>query len=314
MYIYLDIAAGFQCEMCGSCCRNDWVVTVDAQSFSRNARLFAAAGREQEFAKAFIRICAESSPGEYAYIAKQPAGGCWFLQPDQLCRLHREAGHAHLDSVCRTFPRYPLDTARGLELTLSFSCPAVIRLVSRQQPLAIVRSEQAPLAVMPDSCVAQVYPQQYSDRHPLYYYFELEHHFIDILQCRLMPVQARVNLLFQTVEAIGRLDRQNSLHQDLNRLIYSNYVRMDKVDPAQPPDMADILTEHFLVNFVFKKPFYLCGLQPGARLVQHFCSRINAARSGIIDPAVNWQKTKECIMELEFQYGHNRKALYAGNQ
>lgn len=309
MYIYLDIAAGFRCEMCGTCCRNDWMVTVDEESFARNARLFASTGREQEFARAFIRISGGGSPGEYAYIAKRPEGGCWFLQTDQLCRLHREAGHEHLDSVCRTFPRYPLDTARGAELTLSFSCPAVIRLVSRQQPLAVVRSEQAPLAAMPDSCVAQVYPRQHSDRHPLYYYFELEQHFIDILQCRGMTIGERAEFLLKTAAAIDCLDKRDSLGQDLNRLIYGNYEQLEQAAGLVQPDMADLLTEHFLVNFVFQKPFYLYGLRQGAGLVRHFCSRIDAARTGITDPAARLQQTKNSIMALELQYGHNRKEL-----
>ncbi len=60
MYIYLDLfkeypEEAFTCEMCGACCRNDWLVTLDEASYQRNAQWFMAAGQSEEFQNAFVR-------------------------------------------------------------------------------------------------------------------------------------------------------------------------------------------------------------------------------------------------------------------
>ena len=56
MYIYPDIVAGFSCEMCGTCCRNDWLVTLDKTSYQRNQKLFASKGKMDEFRQAFVLL------------------------------------------------------------------------------------------------------------------------------------------------------------------------------------------------------------------------------------------------------------------
>lgn len=313
MYIYIDIVEGFSCEMCGTCCRNDWLVTVDEQHYRRNAELFMATGRSEEFPNAFIPLQGNSL-AEYAYIAKQASGGCWFLDASNLCRLHREAGHDHLDPVCQTFPRYPMSTARGIELTLSFSCPAVIRLASRTAPLAMIRSERQPLALAPNNYVVEVYPHQQPAYSPLRYYFELEHHFIDIMQCRSITTGERLALIEKTVRAFGCLQQDDSFSQKLNRIFYTNYDYLDaKAADGQPGfhQIPDILIENFFVNFIFKKPFYIYGLECTAKLLGSIWQHIEKARRHDADPQEDIKRTQSVIMDIEFQYSHNRRALLA---
>ncbi|MBP2664037.1 MAG: hypothetical protein H6Q71_1985 [Firmicutes bacterium] len=161
---------------------------MDETSYRRNEALFTSTGRKAEFDQAFIRLKEAAGYGEYAYIAKQDRGGCWFLDTNNRCRLHKEAGHSHLDAVCQTYPRYPMSTSRGIELTLSFSCPAVLKLADREEPLAIIKADQQPMAFPENNYAVEIYPQQQSPWEPLHYYFELETHFIDILQCRSLVV------------------------------------------------------------------------------------------------------------------------------
>ncbi|HML88327.1 MAG TPA: flagellin lysine-N-methylase [Methylomusa anaerophila] len=318
MYIYTDLCEHFACGMCGSCCRNDWLITVDEESYRRNALLFGKTGREEEFGKAFVPILNPNANcvGEYAYIAKQANGSCWFLNGDNRCRLQVEAGHGHLDAVCQTYPRYPINTTRGVELTLSFSCPTVLKLAMRPQPLAIVRSEHAPLVFSLDSCVAAVYPRQQPPSDPLRYYFELEHHFIDILQCRGLTIEERLGLIETTVSGLLKIGRSDGINQGLDMIIHNNYTIMDSKSEAAgqwcacPTDMlTDILVEHFFVNFIFKKPFYLYGLERTAKLLRHMWGRFQARGKKESDRLGDMERICSVITAIEFEYGHNRKAL-----
>lgn len=321
-YIYLDpeLYNRFSCEMCGTCCRNEWLVTVSKDSYYRNEQLFKSTGRADEFAQAFIQLSG-SRPDEYAYIAKQGfAEGCWFLDSTNCCRLHREAGHQHLDSVCQIYPRYPINTERGIELTLSFSCPAVLKLAAHKfEPLMITRSDRPPVAAGPglEAYTAQVFPSQQPRYSPLRYYFELEQHFIDILQSRSLTIEERLVFLQTVVEEVLHLAKFAEFDRQLQQLFCRNYQFLDEkaiqqqAEQLNEQDKAtpDILLEHFLVNLVFKKIGFLYGLENMVRLLQlawrYTISRSQAA-SGT---AAVMTCTEAAIVHLELQYSHNRKEL-----
>ncbi|MDR7865412.1 MAG: flagellin lysine-N-methylase [Sporomusaceae bacterium] len=309
MYIYLDFVPHFTCACCGTCCRNDWLVTVDEAGYKRNRDFFARTGREVEFQAAFTPLTGKRAAGEYAAIAKRLGGGCWFLREDNLCLLHREAGHEHLDGVCRLFPRYPMRTARGVEVTLSFSCPEVLRLAERTEPLNVVRAEEPPIPLEADGYTAEVFPGQQPLHSVLGYYFELEHHFIDIMQCRGLTVAARLDFLAATAASLASLPSSPSVGREVDRLIRGNYDRLDAAEAAGVAALApaDILLEHFFVNLIFKKVFYLHGLPGATRLLQALWHRLATAGAG--GETGRLDRVKAAVMAAELEYCHNRAAL-----
>jgi lysine-N-methylase len=303
MYIYLDIVPQFSCACCGTCCRNDWLVTVDEAGYRRNREFFARTGRAAEFAAAFRPLTGRRSAGEFAAIAKRPEGGCRFLQADNLCLLHREAGHGHLDGVCRLFPRYPVRTARGVEVTLSFSCPEVLRLAGRAAPLAVVRAEKAPTHLAEDGFTAEVFPGQQPLNSVLGFYFELEQHFIDIMQCRGLPVAGRLEFLAATAAALASLPPSLDTGRRIDRLVRENYDRLDAAEAGGKTfdGPADVLAEHFFVNLIFKKVFYVHGLAGAMRLLRALWRPL-AGAAGL-------EEVRAAVMAAEFGYCHNRAAL-----
>jgi lysine-N-methylase len=311
MYIFLDIVPQFNCACCGTCCRNDWLVTVDEAGYWRNREYFARTGRAGEFATAFRTLSEGRSAGEYAAIAKRPGGGCWFLREDNLCLLHREAGHEHLDAVCRLFPRYPMRTARGVEVTLSFSCPEVLRLASRQAPLAVVRAEEPPTRLEEDGFTAEVFPRQQPLHGVLGYYFELEHHFIDIMQCRGQSIAGRLDFLAAAAAALVSLPPSPDAGREVDRIIRGNYARMDAAEAGGDGELGpdDILLEHFFVNMIFKKVFYIHGLAGATRLLFAMWRRIATTAGDGAGGVARHERLKEAVMAAEFEYCHNREAL-----
>lgn len=310
VYFYTNLCEDFVCGMCGQCCRNDWQVTLNQENYERNREYFYKTGRKGEFQQVFIPIRGRKSPGEFAYVAKSPLGGCWFLNEQNLCRLQCEVGPTALDIVCQTFPRYPMNTARGVELTLSFSCTKVLETVGNLiDPLMVIRAEQPPFLLPKDNFVEEIHPEQYSRFRPLHYYFELERHIMDILQWRKAALEKRLTLLQKTVETVESFSGKDRLGEKLTKLIYHNYDRMDAaVDEGESVTKADILVEHFLVNFVFKKPFYNYGLIKTLAVIQSMWKELRMAwqeEPGIAD----FEKTKDVIMAIEFTYSHNRQAF-----
>ncbi len=307
MYIFLDIAKDFQCEMCGQCCKNDWLVTLDENSYQRNRRVFSERGETAEFNAAFLPLQGASCPGEYACIAKKESGGCWFLEGDNRCRLHREFGHEHLDSVCMTFPRYPISSARGVELTLTLNCPAVVKRLFRNEPLQVLRSSAAPFGFSDEAFVAHVHPEQMRRNDSLRHYFALEQHFIDLLQARGESLDARLQRLTDTVRRIAAGD---DIEERLKQVFAANYEALDLLPlPDTAPEFsAEVLQEHFLVNLVFQKIFYLYGLEKGLKLLLHFRCEMQAAKAAA--PESGELEAVRCsIMTLAFQHSHNRKLL-----
>ena len=297
--------------MCGPCCRHNWQVTVDGACFRRNEALFAAGGTLDEFSQAFVPLTVQEL-GEYAYIAKYQ-GACRFLTGDNRCHLQQMAGHDHLDTVCQTYPRYPVSTARGLEVTLSFSCPAVLKLVRRNRPIAFVRSDELPLPVNEEAAVAHVFPRQQGGTDFRGYYFEIEQHIIDILQWRARPLGGRLDFLAATLEKMSSLATGSTLADGLSRLLHDNYEVMakdndDAVQTAHDAVSPQVLVEHFLVNLVFKKVGYLHGFTAMLRLLRHILRQTEAGGQPS-DPEEAVARVGMTIMELELAYSHNRKSL-----
>jgi lysine-N-methylase len=311
MYLFTDIVQQFSCELCGRCCRNKWLVTIDNDTYRKTAKWFAARGKEAEFSEAFKVIRDTKCPGEYAYIAKKPNGECWFLH-DNFCRIHRYGGHDMLDSVCQTFPRYPVNTARGVEITLSLSCPAVLRAIDRIAPLTIIRSDNQPTALGANCYVAEVFPQQRAGSDPLRYYFELEHHFIDLMQCRGLSIAERLALIAKTASDLSELDKDSSLGEQLNFVFARNYSVLDSLDvkrEEQQEVTPAILIEHFFVNLIFKKIFFRYGLERAVILMKAIWNQLEPVLSGAGTAQGKLTQTRKLIIALETKYNHDREEL-----
>ena len=309
MFVYLDIVEGFSCQQCGACCRNNWLVTVDEAGYRRNRELFQATGREDEFLQAFVPLLEEADYGEYAKIAKRTGGGCWFLTPENLCRLQQIAGHEHLDAVCQWFPRYPMDTERGIELSLSFSCPAAVKLALREQPLRIVRSDESPIPRLPLDFVNHVYPSQQPEHSALRYYFEIEQHLIDLLQQRQLALAERLSMTRRFLMALERLADPEKMGSEINCLVQSDYDRIDAKTAAGGADRGgpvQWLIENYFVNFIFRKSLYSNGFAKTLQRLELMQRRLERFLQENV--ACDENAVARVILQLELEYNHNSRA------
>lgn len=306
LFIYLDIVEKFVCSQCGRCCQNNWLVTVDEAGYRRNRELFAKLGRDEEFRQAFIPLQGEADYGEYARIAKRASGGCWFLTGDHLCRLQQWAGHEHLDTVCQWFPRYPMDTERGIELSLSFSCPTALQLALREEPLRIVRSGQSPLCMLPPDFVTYAYPSQYSEQHWQHYYFALEEHLIDIFQARRISWRNRLDVVRRSLDCLTGWGPADSVGQQLAKLCRNNYERLDALPPPTGDENipAYWLVENCFVNFLFRKNLYSHGLTETLQQLELMQERLQTLMRRGSGRCLGTETVFEAIVQLEMEYNH----------
>lgn len=312
MLIYLDIVEQFVCRQCGTCCRRDWLVTVDEAGYRRNERLFGGLDRLDEFRQAFIPLQDGADFGEYARLNKRVDGACWFLTANNLCRLQQMAGHEHLDAVCQCFPRYPMDTERGVELSLSFSCPAALRLAMREEPLRVLRREYSPLTAQPGDFVVCAYPGQQPAHSPLRYYFELEGHLIDVLQERRLPLTQRLRFVRRTLSALMETGREDPAERQA-RLINGNYNQIDAVIAAGKVTAETgpraWLAENFFINYIFRKNIYAHGLRQAANTLEALAKKLRP----FLEPGpAHGQKPNELaetIVGLEVELNHRARCL-----
>lgn len=117
---------GDKCE--DSCCRH-WTVTVDESHFVALDRLLRAPADRARFEAGFIpRPESERKPHAFATIRmREHDKSCPFLDPANLCELHRRFGDPALPDVCSFYPRFVSAVGDRLELAGSLSCPEVVR-------------------------------------------------------------------------------------------------------------------------------------------------------------------------------------------
>ncbi|MGL5515022.1 MAG: flagellin lysine-N-methylase, partial [Sporomusa sp.] len=160
---------------------------------------------------------------------------------------------------------------------------------------------QSPADRVAEHFAVYVYPAQQPVNTPLYYYFEIETHLIDLLQCRAMAFNDRLAFLAATTQAVAALPQDQTFSCRLTDLFSKNYDWLDEVAVACIPSAfsdGDGLVENFFVNFVFKKPFYLYGFDKTLQLLNYLYRQV-----------VNANDVADAIRQFEFQYGHEPQAL-----
>ena len=126
----------FHC-LAGSCphtCCEKWEVTIDEETA---CRYFAVPGPLGERLREALQA---DDAGEFCFPL---AGGrCPFLDPDNLCEIHRQLGQEATSVTCREHPRFTEDYGPLREISLSASCPAAnTLLLETEAPLTFAEWE-----------------------------------------------------------------------------------------------------------------------------------------------------------------------------
>src|SRR5687767_24944 len=94
----LPVAQNWDCHSCGGCCRQYHVPVSDAER-----ERIGEQGWEKEPDFQGVELFVRERGGEDR-LNHRPDGGCVFLGPDNLCRIHAKFGSAGKPLACRVYP------------------------------------------------------------------------------------------------------------------------------------------------------------------------------------------------------------------
>jgi Fe-S-cluster containining protein len=118
----------FTCAQCGRCCRRTTVPVTAGE-----AKAYRSAGAVRWFSDERGSQAAELDPFEaipghapLLRIRKRADGGCGFLSPEGLCRIHQEMGADRKPIACQVFPFSFHPSDADVTVSASFACPTIV--------------------------------------------------------------------------------------------------------------------------------------------------------------------------------------------
>lgn len=133
-YTVPDYYKKFQC-LAGACpetCCAGWQIVIDQKSLRKYRKAKGSFGN---------RIRNSVNWKEETFLQYEDRR-CAFLNEDNLCDMHIEAGPEMMCATCRKYPRHVEEFENEREITLSMSCPAVAEMIlGKQEPVTMRTAE-----------------------------------------------------------------------------------------------------------------------------------------------------------------------------
>lgn len=232
-----DYYPKFQCigSTCEDSCCIGWRVHLDKATYHFYKQNQHPNLRER-FKNAIQRTDIKGDTQHFAVIEMAEMGRCPFLDPDNLCAIHRNLGSTALSNVCATFPRRANLSGKQLEYSLSLACPEAARLV-------LLQKEAMGFVEIPiDTTLASAAPPAELSPHEEQSSLllnDLRALIIGILQLRELPVDHRLILLGLLLEDFEAASLANEalppvLHRYVGLLGAPDLLRneLDKIEPC----------------------------------------------------------------------------------
>lgn len=133
-YTVPDYYKKFRC-LAGACpatCCAGWQIVIDQKSLAKYRKAKGSFGNR-------LRNSVNWKEETFLQYEKKR---CAFLNEENLCDMHIEAGPEMMCATCRKYPRHIEEFENEREITLSMSCPAVARLIlGKQEPVHMRTAE-----------------------------------------------------------------------------------------------------------------------------------------------------------------------------
>jgi lysine-N-methylase len=181
-----------ECE--DTCCAG-WAIMIDEESLDKYKKLEGAIGNR-------VRNSVDWEKGSFC----QYEGRCAFLNDDNLCDLHIEAGEPMLCNTCRDYPRHMEEFEGVREGSLSLSCIEAAKLIlGGAAPVQFLDFED------------DVEDEEYEDFDYLLFtkLMDAREKAISLLQNRKLDIKARMAMVLDLAHNMQKaLDRQEIFQMD----------------------------------------------------------------------------------------------------
>jgi len=123
--VLIDPGTRFTCVPCGFCC-SFWDIHIDRQRVQVLKEIDWAQKKAEDLRRQgqeLFRVLDQDGP----FAIQRRQGACGFLDDRLLCAIHAKENFEAKPLICQQYPNIYFETPRGLEVSLDFSCPEVIR-------------------------------------------------------------------------------------------------------------------------------------------------------------------------------------------
>ncbi|MBQ2923792.1 MAG: flagellin lysine-N-methylase [Tyzzerella sp.] len=192
-YIIPHYFEKFRCVAaeCEDTCCAGWAIMIDEESLEKYKNMEGALGNR-------VRNSIDWENGSFCQYEKR----CAFLNEDNLCDLHMEAGEHMLCKICRDYPRH-MEEYEGLrEGSLSLSCIEAAKIIlGCKEPVQFLRFED------------EVEDEEYEDFDFLLFtkLMDARDKIIDLLQNREIDIMVRIGLCLEFAQKMQEALESNEL-------------------------------------------------------------------------------------------------------
>lgn len=123
-----EYVENFSCigSACEDHCCKQWNITLDKTTYSKYLK--SEVPGVKNIAVEHIALT-KKSHNNWAKIKLNELGNCSYLEPDNLCKIHRTMGADALSNTCSTYPRHSVLYKKERIESLTISCPEAARQV-----------------------------------------------------------------------------------------------------------------------------------------------------------------------------------------
>jgi hypothetical protein len=118
--------ARFSCVQCSESCRRWHVFLTPEEQTRLMAHDWAADNPRLAGVKLFDEVPSSAGRGRKAIRLAKLGDACVFLEPDNLCLIHKLQGLAAKPGPCQQYPFHIASTPDGVSVSLDFACTAVL--------------------------------------------------------------------------------------------------------------------------------------------------------------------------------------------
>jgi Fe-S-cluster containining protein len=118
--------ARFTCQQCAGCCHRWHVYLTQEEQHRIMAHDWAAESPRLVGQKLYEEFPAPGRRGERAVRLARIDGACVFMEPDNLCLIHKVQGMEAKPGPCQQYPYHFADTPEGVAVALDFACSSVL--------------------------------------------------------------------------------------------------------------------------------------------------------------------------------------------
>lgn len=184
----------FKCiaDKCENHCCQEWRIGIDKSTYKKYVQKDLIKNEKGDVV--VTKLKANASHDQYAFIELKEDRTCHFFE-DGLCGIHKNYGEALLSTTCAGYPRKRAEFYEHIELSMSMSCPEVIRVMIKDtEPMSFEFIEPVKIDQITLSSIFDDF-KKFSVKDLRRYMWDVRSYSIEILQSRDFSIGQRLMML-----------------------------------------------------------------------------------------------------------------------